>query len=119
MLVRLPEAHGSALAGGAALIVRGDVERLTRDLDFFAPPGTDVGRLAAAAGMRVETLRVSATFARLMVHRCDIALLSYPRSGAGLKESDRLSEVNVGNCPSGTPRRVRRGSAPTRSRPEP
>jgi hypothetical protein len=32
----LPEAQNFVLAGGAALIVRGDVNRLTRDLDFFA-----------------------------------------------------------------------------------
>ena len=81
MLAGLPEAEGFALAGGAALIIRGDVERLTRDLDFFAPPGSDVGRLvmaisdaAASAGMRVEPLRLSATFARLMVHRGEAAV---------------------------------------------
>lgn len=33
----LPEADGFALAGGAALIARGDVDRGTRDLDFFGP----------------------------------------------------------------------------------
>lgn len=38
LLAGLPEADGFAMAGGAALIVRGDVDRLTRDLDFFAPP---------------------------------------------------------------------------------
>lgn len=31
----LAEAEGFALAGGAALIARGDVQRQTRDLDFF------------------------------------------------------------------------------------
>jgi hypothetical protein len=31
----LVEAEGFALAGGGALIVRGDVDRGTRDLDFF------------------------------------------------------------------------------------
>ncbi len=33
----LEEAEGFALAGGAALIARGDVRRQTRDLDFFGP----------------------------------------------------------------------------------
>jgi predicted nucleotidyltransferase component of viral defense system len=32
---RLPEANGFALAGGAALILRGTVDRYTNDLDFF------------------------------------------------------------------------------------
>lgn len=35
IIAGLAEAEGFALAGGAALIVRGDVERQTRDLDFF------------------------------------------------------------------------------------
>ena len=38
LLSALPEASGFALAGGAALILRGDVDRATEDLDFFAPP---------------------------------------------------------------------------------
>jgi hypothetical protein len=33
----LPEAELFALAGGGALIARGDVDRQTRDLDFFGP----------------------------------------------------------------------------------
>jgi hypothetical protein len=32
---RLPEADGFALAGGAALILRGTVDRSTNDPDFF------------------------------------------------------------------------------------
>ena len=35
LLQGLPEAEDFVLAGGAALIVHGDVDRLTRDLDFF------------------------------------------------------------------------------------
>lgn len=41
----LPEAKQFALAGGAALIARGDVDRLTRDLDFFGPSTTEVDQL--------------------------------------------------------------------------
>ena len=33
----LQEAEEFALAGGAALILRGEVDRQTRDLDFFGP----------------------------------------------------------------------------------
>jgi hypothetical protein len=40
----LPEAQNFALAGGAALIVRRDVNRLTRDLDFFAESAEAVDR---------------------------------------------------------------------------
>jgi hypothetical protein len=35
IIAGLVEAEDFALAGGAALIVGGDVERATRDLDFF------------------------------------------------------------------------------------
>ncbi len=35
IIAGLVEAEDFALAGGAALIVRGGVERATRDLDFF------------------------------------------------------------------------------------
>lgn len=35
IIAGLIEAEDFALAGGAALIVRGDVERAARDLDFF------------------------------------------------------------------------------------
>ena len=44
----LDEAEGFALAGGAALIARGDVQRQTRDLDFFGLSGDAVDRLAPA-----------------------------------------------------------------------
>ena len=41
---KLPEAELFALAGGGALIVRGDVDRQTRDLDFFGPDAAGVDR---------------------------------------------------------------------------
>lgn len=70
----LPEAEQFALAGGAALIARGDVERQTRDLDFFGPAASDVDRLVPAAeralmdaGMDVRRIREGAGFVRLEV----------------------------------------------------
>lgn len=45
IVASLPEAEGFALAGGAALIVRGDVDRETRDLDFFGLSAVAVDRL--------------------------------------------------------------------------
>ena len=70
----LDEAQGFALAGGAALIARGDVERQTRDLDFFGLTGEAVDRLVPAvehalegAGFAVERVQVNAGFARLLV----------------------------------------------------
>jgi hypothetical protein len=45
----LEEAEDFALAGGAALIARGDVQRQTRDLDFFGLAGDAVDRLLPAA----------------------------------------------------------------------
>lgn len=49
MIAGLPESEDFALAGGAALIVRGDVDRGTRDLDFFGLNAAAVDRLAPAA----------------------------------------------------------------------
>jgi hypothetical protein len=70
----LDEAEGFALAGGAALIVRGDVRRQTRDLDFFGLTGDAVDRLVpavdralSAAGFVVRHAQVSPGFARLSV----------------------------------------------------
>jgi hypothetical protein len=40
------ESEGFALAGGAALISQGLVDRRTRDLDFFAVDATSVNRVA-------------------------------------------------------------------------
>jgi hypothetical protein len=37
----LPEARGFALAGGGGLLVRGLIDRQTRDLDYFTVPGEE------------------------------------------------------------------------------
>lgn len=79
VLFRLPEATGYAMAGGAALIALGIVDRQTRDLDAFAsarptdPPG-DVGPLTTAlrhalmeVGWTVDIVRQQTTFTRLVV----------------------------------------------------
>jgi hypothetical protein len=70
----LPEAEDFALAGGAALIVRGDVDRGTRDLDFFGLTRLAVDRLVPAAeqalrdaDLQVERVIESHGFARLAV----------------------------------------------------
>lgn len=61
------------LAGGAALITKGIVERTTADLDFFTTTPTVeevVGALEQALigdGLIVETLQRTPTFARLVV----------------------------------------------------
>lgn len=72
----LDEAEGFALAGGAALIARNEVERQTRDLDFFGLSGEAVDRLVPAAeraleaaGFSVERVQVNPGFARLLVAR--------------------------------------------------
>ena len=74
----LEEAEEFALAGGAALIARGDVDRQTRDLDFFGLTGEAVDRLVPAAeralrvaGFEVERIQVNPGFARLIVARGD------------------------------------------------
>lgn len=74
IVAAVPEAEGFALAGGAALVVRGEVDRTTRDLDFFATEPAAVGRLLpaaeaalAAAGLTVERDRVTEGFARIVV----------------------------------------------------
>jgi hypothetical protein len=74
LLRGLPEAEDFVLAGGAALIVHGDVERLTRDLDFFAvePEAVDIllpGFEAAVrdAGLELTEQQVAHGFARLVV----------------------------------------------------
>jgi hypothetical protein len=48
LIAQLDEAEGFALAGGAALIARGEVERRTRDLDFFGLEVDAVDRLLPA-----------------------------------------------------------------------
>jgi hypothetical protein len=76
LLASLPEADGFALAGGAALIARGIVERQTADLDFFGKESAAVNRLAPAlvraarsAEMTVTVLREAPGFVRLELSR--------------------------------------------------
>ena len=63
-----------ALAGGAALIVRGVVDRRTRDLDFFATTPEEVNRvlppleaLLIEEGLNVQRVQIADGFARLVV----------------------------------------------------
>ena len=74
VLAALPEASEFVLAGGGALIARGDVNRLTRDLDFFTSEPAQVDALLPvfeaalrAAGWEVLEERVAAGFARLVI----------------------------------------------------
>ena len=74
----LDEAQDFALAGGGALIVRGDVDRGTRDLDFFGLTIESVDRLAPAveraltrAGMEIVTLQSNQGFVRLVASQGD------------------------------------------------
>lgn len=78
IIAGLDEADGFALAGGAALIVRREVDRRTRDLDFFGPTVAAVDHLLPAAeqalskrGYDVERVQVSSGFARLVIHHGD------------------------------------------------
>jgi hypothetical protein len=86
----LDEAEDFALAGGGALIVRGDVDRSTRDLDFFGLTIESVDRLAPAveraltrAGMEIVTLQSNQGFVRLVAslgnERCEIDLAADAR----------------------------------------
>jgi Nucleotidyl transferase AbiEii toxin, Type IV TA system len=85
LLASLPEADGFALAGGAALIARGVVDRRTADLDFFTREADAVGRLGPAfesavseAGMAVKRVQDAPGFLRLEVSRsgehCEVDL---------------------------------------------
>lgn len=74
LLRGLPEAENFVLAGGAALIVHGDVDRLTRDLDFFTVDPDAVDGLLRAfdaevskAGLALIKEQVAHGFARLVV----------------------------------------------------
>lgn len=85
----LEEAEGFALAGGAALIARGEIERQTRDLDFFGLTGNAVDRLLPAAerallaaGLAVEHVQVNPGFARLIVS-------GHSRTCAVLRQTER------------------------------
>ena len=86
----LDEAEDFALAGGGALIFRGDVDRGTRDLDFFGLTIESVGRLAPAveralirAGMEIVALQSNQGFVRLVAsqgdERCEIDLAADAR----------------------------------------
>lgn len=74
IVCELVEAEKFALAGGAALILQGDVDRRTRDLDFFGPSAVAVDELVPAAeqalirdGLRAERVIDHPGFARLLV----------------------------------------------------
>lgn len=74
LVAGLTEAETVALAGGAALIVRGIVDRPTRDLDFFATTPEEVNRvlppleaLLTEDGLDVRRVQVADGFARLLV----------------------------------------------------
>jgi len=78
IIAGLEEANEFALAGGAALIARGDVERETRNLDFFGLAADAVDRLVPAvdralcdAGLAVHHIQVNPGFARLIVESDD------------------------------------------------
>lgn len=78
IIAGLEEAKEFALAGGAALIARGDVQRETRDLDFFGLTADAVDRLVPAvdralrdAGLTIQHIQVNPGFARLIVESAD------------------------------------------------
>lgn len=78
IVFELAESDDFALAGGAALIVRGEVDRRTHDLDFFGPSAAAVDRLVPAAeqalvshGLRVTRVIDHPGFARLLVNDGD------------------------------------------------
>lgn len=101
----LEEADGFALAGGAALIARGDVQRQTRDLDFFGLTSDAVDRLLPAAeralghaGLVVERVQVNPGFARLIV-----------ASGDDRTELDLASDARLFPAEPGQPAPMLRG----------
>lgn len=59
IVAALPEAEDFALAGGAALIVHGAIDRTTRDLDFFGLEPTAVDRLAPAVERALQAVGLS------------------------------------------------------------
>ncbi len=78
IIAGLEEAEDFVLAGGAALIVRGDVHRQTRDLDFFGLTADAVDQLLPAvdralreAGLTVHRVQEAPGFARLVVESAD------------------------------------------------
>lgn len=84
---RLPEARDFALAGAGGLLVRGLIDRPTRDLDYFTVPGEEralvelrdaLERAFESAGLAHTRRRDLPTFVRLEVgdgdERCEIDL---------------------------------------------
>jgi hypothetical protein len=74
IIAGLSEAEDFALAGGGALIVRGDIDRKTRDLDFFGLSAAAVDRLVPVAelalreaGLRVTRVQEGPGFARFVI----------------------------------------------------
>jgi hypothetical protein len=74
ILADLPEASGFVMAGGGAIIVRGAVDRLTRDLDYFTIDPAEVDQLLPVlekalgdAGLQVSREQAAPGFARLLV----------------------------------------------------
>ena len=75
LVVEVPEADGFAIAGGAALILQGQLQRVTTDLDYFATSPQAVDALLPALeakfeanGLTVERRQVASGFARLTVY---------------------------------------------------
>lgn len=94
---RLPEAQEFLLAGGAALIARGDVERRTEDLDFFGLDPRSVDRLLPAAtealqeaGFEIRVVRAASGFARLSVQQ------GHDRTEVDLAADARLMPAELG-----------------------
>ncbi len=74
IIAGLEEASDFALAGGSALIAHGDIQRQTRDLDFFGLTADAVDQLLPAVesalqadGLMVHRIQTSHGFARLVV----------------------------------------------------
>jgi hypothetical protein len=102
VIASLAEAEDFALAGGAALILREQVDRRTRDLDFFGLSAAAVDRLRPAAeqallhaGFNVERVLSGAGFARFVVEGFG------ERTEVDLAADARLFPAEVG--PSGIP----------------
>ncbi len=83
----LPEASGFALAGGSGLLVRGLIDRETRDLDYFTVPGEEealsalrdaLERALDRAALAHSRQRDVSTFVRIEVSdgddRCEVDL---------------------------------------------
>lgn len=74
LVTEIPEAQDFVIAGGAALILQGQAQRVTTDLDYFArsPHAVDdllpvVEARFSADGLSVERRQVTSGFARLAV----------------------------------------------------